>query len=83
MTLADSRRIRLVSEAVVSAYIRDISTQAGSGDTPEPAGTHGARADRLAHPRRALRRRQDLAHDRRAHQVDRRAAAFTPHPRSA
>jgi hypothetical protein len=84
MTLADSRRIRLVSDAVVSAYIRDISTRAGSGDAPEPASTHGARADRLAHPRRALRRRQDLAHGRRAHQVARRAAAAsTPHHRSA
>ena len=68
MTPADSRRIRLVSDAVVSAYIRDISTHTGSGDAPEPAGTHGARADRLSLPRRAPRRRQDLAHGRRTHQ---------------
>lgn len=70
MTLADSRRIRLVSDAVVSAYIRDISTRAGCGDpAPQPAPFHGARATRLTHTRLALRRRDDLAHARRAHQA--------------
>jgi hypothetical protein len=76
MTAADSRRIRLVSDAVVSSYIRDISTRASSGDAaPETARLHGARADRRAHTRRALRRRANLAHARRAHQAVRHAAA--------
>ena len=70
MTTADPRRTRLVSEAVVSSYIREISTRASSGaPAPQPARLHGARADRLAHTRRALRRRDDLAHARRAHQA--------------
>jgi hypothetical protein len=69
MTPADSRRTRLVSEAVVSSYIRDISTRARSGaPAPEPARPHGARVDGLAHARRTLRRR-DLVHARRAYQV--------------
>ena len=62
MTPADSRRIRLVSDAVVASYIHEISARAGSGDAPAPARRHG---DRLAHARRALRRREDLVHDLR------------------
>jgi hypothetical protein len=59
MTPADSRRIRLVSNAVMSSYIHEISTRGSSGDrAPEPARPHDARADRLAHTRRALRRRR-------------------------
>jgi hypothetical protein len=69
MTPAEARRIRLVSDAVVSSYIRDISTRAGGGDpAPQPARLHGARATRLTHTRLALRRGDDLAHSRRAHQ---------------
>ena len=69
MTPADSRRIRLVSDAVVSSYIRDISTRAGAGATPTPARRHRARADRLAHTRRSLRRRQYPIHARRDYQA--------------
>ena len=53
MTLADSRRIRLVSDAVVASYIHDISARTGSAAAPEPARRHGARADRVGHTRRA------------------------------
>lgn len=67
MTSIDPRRIRLVSDAVVASYIHEISARNGSA--PEPARRHGARADRLAHTRRALRRREDLAHARRNHQA--------------
>jgi hypothetical protein len=67
MTPADSRRIRLVSDAVVAAYIHEISTRTGSRATP--ARRHGARADRLAHTRRALRRRDDRSHARRDYQA--------------
>lgn len=68
MTPPEPRRIRLVSDAVVSAYIRDISTRAGSDDpAPQPARLHGARATRLTRTRPALRRRDDPAHARRAH----------------
>jgi hypothetical protein len=66
MTPADSRRIRLVTDAVVASYIHEISARTGSGATPAPARAHGARADRLAHTRRALRRRED--HARRDYQ---------------
>jgi hypothetical protein len=84
MTPVDHRRIRLVSDAVVSGYIREISTRAGSGDAREPARTPGGRADRLTHARRVLRPRQELAHARRAHHAARRAvAASTAHHRSA
>jgi hypothetical protein len=84
MTPADHRRIRLVSEAVVSGYIREISTRAGSGDAPEPARAPARRADRLSHARRVLRSRQELAHARRAHHAARRAVAgSSPHHRSA
>jgi hypothetical protein len=61
MTPAHSRRIRLVSEAVVASYIHDISARPGSAATPGPARRRGARADQVAHARRALRRRDDLA----------------------
>jgi hypothetical protein len=69
MTPAHSRRIRLVSDAVVASYIHDISTRTSSGATPAPARRHAARADRLAHTRRALRRREDLTHARRDYQA--------------
>jgi len=72
MTPADHRRIRLVSDAVVSGYIREISTR--SGPVPEPARTPGARAER---PRRVPRRREDLAHARRTRAAARRIVA--PH----
>ena len=39
MTLADSRRIRLVSDAIVASYIHEISARTGSGAAPEPART--------------------------------------------
>jgi hypothetical protein len=68
MTPADPRRIRLVSEAVVSSYINDISARTGSG-APALARRHGARADRLAYTRRALRRREALTHGRRDYQT--------------
>ena len=68
MTPADSRRISLISDAIVASYIHDISARTGTEATPEPARRHGARADRLAHTRRALRRREDLTHGRRDHQ---------------
>lgn len=61
MTPADSRRIRLVSDAVVASYIHEISTRTGSGATAAPERRHGARADRLTHTRRALRRREGEA----------------------
>jgi hypothetical protein len=69
MTPTDPRRIRRVSDAVVASYIHDISARTGSGVTPAPARRHGARADRLAHTRRALRRREDLTHARRDYQA--------------
>jgi hypothetical protein len=69
MTPADSRRIRRVADAVVASYIHDISARTGSGATPAPARPHGARADRIAHPRRTRRRRQDLTHARREYQA--------------
>jgi hypothetical protein len=70
MTPADSRRIRLVSEAVASSYINDISTRARSGaSAPEPARRHGAREERIAHTRRMLRRRRDRIHPRHAYQA--------------
>jgi hypothetical protein len=68
MTPAESRRIRLVSDAVVASYIHDISARTGSGANPAPVRRHGARADRIAHTRRALRRREDLTHARRDYQ---------------
>ena len=69
MTPADPRRIRLVSDAVISSYINDISARTGSQTTRAPARRHGARADRLTHTRRALRRRDDLTHARRDYQA--------------
>ena len=69
MTAADSRRIRLVSDAIVASYIHDISARTGSAAAPEPARRHGARADRLAHERRTLRRRENPTHGRRDHQA--------------
>ena len=70
MTLADSRRIRLVSDAIVASYIHEISARTGSGAAaPEPARRHGARADRVGHTRRALRRREDVTHSRRDRQA--------------
>ena len=69
MTPADPRRIRLVSDAVVASYIHEISARTGSGAATEPARRHSARADRLAHTRPALRRREDLAHARRTYQA--------------
>jgi hypothetical protein len=69
MTPADSRRIRLVTDAVVASYIHDISARTGSGATPAPDRRQGSRADRLAHTRRALRRREGLAHARRDYQA--------------
>jgi hypothetical protein len=69
MTPADSRRIRLVSDAVVASYIHDISARTGSGASPAPARRHGARANRAAHTRRALRRREDLTRARREYQA--------------
>ena len=84
MTPVDHRRIRLVSDAVVSGYIREISTRSGSVHATEPAPTHGAGADRLTHARPVLGRREDLAHARRTHHAARRAAtASRPHHRSA
>ena len=65
MTPTDSRRIRLVADAVVSSYINDISTRTNRA----PARRHGARAARLAHTRPALRRREDLTHARRDYQA--------------
>jgi hypothetical protein len=53
MTPTDPRRMRLVADAVVSGYIREISAQAGSGDAPEPARPESHRVPR---------RRRDLAH---------------------
>jgi hypothetical protein len=69
MTPADSRRIRLVSDGVIASYIHHISARTGSGATPALARRHGARADRLAHTRRALRRRAELNHARRDYQA--------------
>ena len=69
MTPADSRRLRLVSDAIVASYIHDISARSGARATPAPARRRGARADRLTHTRRALRRREALAHGRRDHQA--------------
>jgi hypothetical protein len=77
MTPADSRRTRLVYDAVVASYIHDISARTGSGATPAPARGHGVRADQSAHTRQALRRREDLAHARRDHQAASRANATT------
>jgi len=54
MTSAASLRTRLVSDAVVSAYIHEISTPAGARVAAEP----DARAERLT--RRVHRRRRDL-----------------------
>jgi hypothetical protein len=68
MTPADSRRARLVTDAVVASYIHEISARTGAAGTPAPA-RRGARADRLAHTRRALRRREDLTHARRDYQA--------------
>jgi hypothetical protein len=76
MTPADSRRIRLVSDAVVASYIHDISARTGFPANPAPERRHGARAARLAHTRRALRRREDLTHARRDNKrFDRTAAS--------
>ena len=69
MTPADPRRIRLVADGVIASYIHDISARTGSGATPAPARRHGARADRLGHTRRALRRRAELDHARRDYQA--------------
>jgi hypothetical protein len=69
MTPADSRRIRRVAAGVVASYIHDISARTGSGAAPEPARRHSGRADRLAHTRRTLRRREDLLHARRDYQA--------------
>ena len=69
MTPIDSRRIRRVSAGVVASYIHDISARTGSGATPAPARRHGARAERVAHTRRTLRRREDLLHARRDYQA--------------
>jgi hypothetical protein len=69
MTPADSRRARLVSDAVVASYIHDISARTGAAASPVPAHPHGGRADRLAHTRAALRRREDLTHARRDYQA--------------
>jgi hypothetical protein len=55
MTPADDRRIRLASEGVIASYIHDISARTA------PARRSDARADRLAHTRRALRRRDHRA----------------------
>jgi hypothetical protein len=69
MTPAESRRIRRVSDAVVASYIHEISVRTGSGAKPAPVRRHGARADRIPHTRRALRRREDLTHARRDYQA--------------
>jgi hypothetical protein len=69
MTPVDSRRISLVSNAIVASYIHDISARTDSRSHPRAARRHGARADRLAHTRRALRRREDLTHGRWDHQA--------------
>jgi hypothetical protein len=58
----DPQRIRRVSAAVVASYIHDISARTSSGATPAPERRHAARADRLAHTRRSLRRREDPVH---------------------
>ena len=63
MTPADSRRIRLVSDAVVANYILD-SRHAPAPGHPTPPRRP---ADRLDHTRRALRRREDRVHARRDH----------------
>ena len=65
----DPQRIRRVSDAVLASYIHDISARIGSGSTPAPAPRHSARAERLAHTRRALRRRDDHPHTRRDYQA--------------
>jgi hypothetical protein len=49
MTATDSRRIRLVSDAVVASYIHDISTRTGSAATPPPPASDDLEPDaRLA-----------------------------------
>ena len=83
MTTAHALRIRRVSDAVVSAYLREISTPAATSDAPEPARVRDARVDRPTSSRRALRRRRDLADARRAGHAARRAPATTPHHRAA
>jgi hypothetical protein len=65
MTPTDLRRIRRVSDAVVASYIHDISGRTRTGATP----ARGDGAERVAHTRRALRRRDDLAHARRDYQA--------------
>jgi hypothetical protein len=69
MTPADPRKIRRVSDGVVASYIHEISARTGSAATPAPARPHGARADRLAHTGRALRRREYRTHARREYQT--------------
>jgi hypothetical protein len=59
MTPAEAQRSRRVSDAVVASYIHEIATRAEAAAVPPP------RHDRLAHARRALRRREDRAHVRR------------------
>lgn len=69
MTPADSRRIRRVSDGVVASYIHEISARTGPGAAQAPERRHGGRAERLGHTRRALRRRESLAHARQEYQA--------------
>jgi hypothetical protein len=66
VTHSDPRRVRLVSDGVVAAYIHDISARTTPSSTNRREGTPEAR---LAHTRAALRRREartgELAHARR------------------
>jgi hypothetical protein len=65
MTAAESRRARLVSDAVIASYINEISTRPGAGTTPAPERPHAAR---LAQTRRPLRRREERGHARLVYQ---------------
>lgn len=77
MTPPDSRRIRLVSDAVVASYIHDISARTGSGAIPEPARR---RRDRLTRETATPRRRQLL---RQRGLADSSLTAENRHVRSA
>ena len=71
VTHADPRRVRLVSDGVIAAYIHDISARSTPSPVSRPEGTPQAR---LAHTRAALRRREartgELARARRSRDRD-------------
>jgi hypothetical protein len=58
VTHSDPRRVRLVSDGVVAAYIHDISARTTS---TSPSRRAGRPAARLAHTRAALRGREARA----------------------